>query len=67
MFGFEDNLKKLRQNRNLSQEALGEKLELEAPQSGINQLERRDSNPTLKTLKKLCDALNCEAKDLIGF
>lgn len=50
------NVKEYRQNRNMTQEGLGEKAELHY--TYIGQVERGEKNPSLTALEKIADALN---------
>lgn len=58
------NLKRLRKERRLSQEALAHLADLE--RSYISKLERKLSSATIDTLEKLSQALNIQASELIS-
>lgn len=60
-----ENIKRLRTDRGLSQQALG--MIMGSDQEHISQLERQRKCPRIDTLKRLTDALNCESKDILGF
>lgn len=51
-----DTIKKLRKERNLSQEAFAEMCGIK--QTTLSQIERNDARPNKDNLKKICDALN---------
>lgn len=58
-------IKKLRENKNLSQEDLANDCNI--PKSQIGRIERAEINTTVKTLVKIAKALDIQVKDLIEF
>lgn len=62
---FGRKLKKIRLNRNLSQEELAFQCNMQA--SHIGQLERGQKNPTLDTLKKISSGLDMSLSELLSF
>ena len=58
-------IKQLRQSHNLTQFALGEKIDINQRQ--IAQIESGKSFPSLQTLVKLAKVYNCEIKDLFNY
>lgn len=62
---FGQRLKQLRENRGLSQEKLGELVELS--EDSVGNMERGKHWPRLKTLEKLLKALKAKPKDLFDF
>lgn len=62
---FGKKLKKIRQNRKLSQEELAFQCNMQA--SHIGQLERGQKSPTLDTLKKISDGLDMPLTELLNF
>lgn len=60
---FTANLRRLREERGLSQEAVGDRAGM--TQSQYARIERGDVDPTLKTLKRLATALGLTAADLL--
>jgi transcriptional regulator with XRE-family HTH domain len=61
---FTANLRRTREKRGLSQEAVGDRAGM--TQSQYARIERGDVDPTLKTLKRLATALDVTASDLIN-
>lgn len=61
---FQRNLRAIRAARHLSQAALAAKLGVSSPQ--INHWESGRNSPTLSTVTKLCEALDCKPEDLLG-
>jgi transcriptional regulator with XRE-family HTH domain len=59
---FTANLRRLREERGLSQEAVGDRAGM--TQSQYARIERGDVDPTLKTLKRLATALDVTVSDL---
>lgn len=57
------NLKRLRKERSLTQEALAHSANLE--RSYISKLERKLSSASIDTLEKIADALSIEPSDLL--
>lgn len=53
-----------RKNRNLTQELLGERVDL--PQSYIGAIERGERNISLDTLERIMDALGVKPEELFG-
>lgn len=62
---FGRNLRKIRQEGNLSQEALSDMAEL--PRSQIARIERGKVNPTVNTLKRIADVLKVDISLLFQF
>ena len=65
LFAFGSNLRKLREERSLSQEALANLADI-----GVNQiwkLENGELNPTVCTLKAIAGALKILPKDVLDF
>jgi transcriptional regulator with XRE-family HTH domain len=62
---FGRNLRKIRQENNLSQEALSDKIEV--PRSQISRIERGKGNPTVNTLKRIADVLEVDIELLFQF
>jgi transcriptional regulator with XRE-family HTH domain len=60
---FTANLRRLREERGLSQEAVGDRAGM--TQSQYARIERGDVDPTLKTLKRLATALGLTTADLL--
>jgi len=62
---FGKNLRRIRQEGKLSQEALSDKAEV--PRSQIARIERGEVNPTINTLKRIADALGIDVYQLFQF
>jgi transcriptional regulator with XRE-family HTH domain len=60
---FTANLRRLREERGLSQEAVGDRAGM--TQSQYARIERGDVDPTLKTLKRLATALGVPTSELL--
>lgn len=60
---FTANLRRLREERGLSQEAVGDRASM--TQSQYARIERGDVDPTLKTLKRLGTALDITVSELL--
>jgi transcriptional regulator with XRE-family HTH domain len=60
---FTANLRRAREERGLSQEAVGDLAGM--TQSQYARIERGDVDPTIKTLKRLAAALDLTASDLL--
>lgn len=60
---FTANLRRTREERGLSQEAVGDRASM--TQSQYARIERGDVDPTIKTLKRLATALGVSASDLL--
>lgn len=54
----------IRKEKGLSQVALGFKIDIEKP--SMNRIEKGGTNPTILTLKKICDALGIELQELFA-
>ena len=65
LLAFGKNLRKLREQKELSQEELSGKMGTVPSQ--IGRIERGEINPTVNTLKILADALEITMKDLFLF
>lgn len=62
--GFNENLKRLRQRKNLTQDQLAEKLYIS--RQSISKWEQGVAEPNLETINKLTEILDCSIGDLIG-
>lgn len=62
---FGKNLRRIRQEGKLSQEALSDKAEV--PRSQIARIERGEVNPTINTLKRIADVLEIDVYQLFQF
>jgi len=62
---FGEHLKKLRQSKEISQEKLGNLINV--PQSTIGRIERGESNPNLCLLVIIAKALKVDIKELVDF
>ncbi len=62
--GFNENLKRLRQRKNLTQDQLAEKLYIS--RQSISKWEQGVAEPNLETINKLTEILDCTIGDLIG-
>ena len=62
---FGNNLRKIRESKNLSQEALSHKMGTTPSQVG--RIERGEINPTVSTIRVLAEALGLEIADLFRF
>lgn len=62
---FGEHLKKLRQNKDISQEKLGNLINV--PQSTIGRIERGESNPNLCLLVAIAKILDIDIKMLVDF
>jgi len=60
---FTANLRRLREERGLSQEAVGDRAGM--TQSQYARIERGDVDPTIKTLKRLATALDVTVSSLV--
>lgn len=56
-------LKEIRLSRNMTQNELAEKLNVE--RTTVTMWETKKSSPNLQTIKKLAEILNCKIEDLI--
>ena len=61
---FGDNLKRLRLKNNLSQEQLADKIQVH--RSSIAQYEGNNINPSIGTILKIREVLNCSFESLLG-
>lgn len=59
------NLRKIREESNLTQEALSHKAEI--PRSQVARIERGEVNPTISTLKRIADVLKVGVAQLVQF
>lgn len=57
------NLKRLRMSRNLTQEALAEKLQVK--RTTVTMWEKGHSAPSVQTLKKIAQLLDCTVDELV--
>ena len=57
--------RQIRERKNLSQQSLADISDL--PKTTIGRIERAEINTTIKTLVKIANALEIEAKDLLNF
>ena len=62
---FGKNLRRIRQEGNLSQETLSDIAEV--PRSQIARIERGEVNPTINTLKRIADVLKVDISLLFQF
>jgi transcriptional regulator with XRE-family HTH domain len=62
---FGEHLKKIRQNKHISQEKLGNLIDV--PQSTIGRIERGESNPNLCLLVAIAKVLDVDIKNLVDF
>lgn len=62
---FGNNLRKIRESKNLSQEALS--LKMETTPSQVGRIERGEINPTISTIRVIAEALELEISDLFQF
>ena len=62
---FGQSLKRVRESRGLSQEKLGEMIDL--TEDSVGNMERGKHWPRLKTLEKILKALKVKPKDLFNF
>ena len=62
---FGKNLRRIRQEGKLSQEALADKAEF--PRSQIARIERGELNPTINTIKRIADVLEIDISILFQF
>lgn len=60
-----NNIKKLRELRNFSQQALA--AELEISQKQMSRIENDEVSPTLELVSKICEALNVRLQELLNF
>lgn len=60
---FGNNIKMYREGAGVTQEELARRMS--CTQSYISQVEQPDARPTLGTLQKLAEALNCSVADLV--
>lgn len=58
-----ENIARIRKRKKWSQSDLGAAAGIES--QNINRIERGKSNPTVKTLKKIAEALGCTVADLV--
>lgn len=62
---FGNNLRKIRESKDLSQEALS--LKMGTTPSQVGRIERGEINPTVSTIKVLAEALGLQIADLFQF
>ena len=62
---FGNHLRDIRQSKNISQEKLGNMIEV--PQSTIGRIERGQSNPNLCLLAAIAKSLGIDLKELMDF
>lgn len=62
---FGDQIKRLRREHEMSQEALAEKIQVDRSYMGF--IERGERNPSLEKIIKLAKAFNIEVKNLFDF
>jgi transcriptional regulator with XRE-family HTH domain len=62
---FGQNLKKIRENKNLSQEELAYRSDI--PINQVGRIERGQVNTTISTLNSIAKALDIQLKDLLDF
>jgi transcriptional regulator with XRE-family HTH domain len=62
---FGKNLRKIRKNRNMSQETLA--IKAETSRSQIARIERGEINPTITTVKKIAEVFQIEIQILFQF
>lgn len=61
---FGDNLKKLRKNKNLSQEQLAEKVDVS--RQSVSKWETGEAYPEMNNILKLCKIFHCRINDLVN-
>ena len=59
-----EKIRQARLKAGLTQKQLGEKLGIS--QAAVGQFEKNKSNPTIDTIKKFADALDCDISDLLS-
>ena len=57
------NIRKIRENKNISQQDLAAVCNFE--KSNMSRIEAGRTNPTIGTLLKICDALNVKLEDIV--
>lgn len=58
-----ERIKKLRQNKGMSQQTLADECDIESP--NLSRIENGNTNPTVKSLWKISNALGVKLKDLV--
>ena len=58
-----ERIKKLRQNKGMSQQTLADECDIESP--NLSRIENGNTNPTIKSLWKISNALGVKLKDLV--
>lgn len=58
-----ERIKKLRQNKGMSQQTLADECDIESP--NLSRIENGNTNPTIKSLWKISNALGVRLKDLV--
>ncbi|UXR51000.1 helix-turn-helix domain-containing protein [Staphylococcus simulans] len=61
---FGQNIKQIRKQRNLTQKQLANQIEIS--RSYLSDIENRNKNPNIKTVKKLADSLGLSVTDLFN-
>lgn len=58
-----ERIKKLRQDKGMSQQTLADECDIESP--NLSRIENGNTNPTIKSLWKISNALGVKLKDLV--
>ena len=58
-----ERIKKLRQNKGMSQQTLADECDIESP--NLSRIENGNTNPTINSLWKISNALGVKLKDLV--
>lgn len=58
-----ERIKKLRQEKGMSQQTLADECDIESP--NLSRIENGNTNPTIKSLWKISNALGVKLKDLL--
>ena len=58
-----ERIKKLRQEKGMSQQTLADECDIESP--NLSRIENGNTNPTIKSLWKISNALGVKLKDLV--
>ena len=58
-----ERIKRLRQDKGMSQQTLADECDIESP--NLSRIENGNTNPTIKSLWKISNALGVKLKDLV--